>query len=101
MVPESLGPASFAGAVRKPIAQTGRIILNFVKLIVVTSALAMANVALAGPTVPLGTSLGVRLGAALGSRLGSVLPIASGALLLVAALSLVLGIYIVRRKRNR
>ena len=79
--------------------------MSLVKLIVAASALAMANLALAGPTVPLGTplgrSLGIGLGAVLGNRLGSVLPIAGGGLLIVAALSLVLGIYIVRRKRNR
>jgi hypothetical protein len=79
--------------------------LNPVKLIVAASGFAMASLALAGPTVPLGTplgrSLGVGLGAGLGSRLGFVLPIAGGGLLIVAALSLVLGIYIVRRKRNR
>jgi hypothetical protein len=87
------------------IAQIGRVTLNLNKLIVVTSAFAMANVALAGPTVPLGTSLGVSLGgvlgAVLGSPLGSVLPIAGGGLLIVAAVSLVLGIRIVRRKQNR
>jgi len=79
--------------------------LNPVKLIVVTSALAMTNLALAGPTVPLGTPLGqplgIALGAVLGNALGSILPIASGGLLTVAALSLVVGIYIVRRKRIR
>jgi len=79
--------------------------LNPVKLIVVTSALAMTTLALAGPTVPLGTplggTLGIGLGAVLGNALGSILPIASGGLLTVAALSLVLGIYIVRRKRSR
>jgi hypothetical protein len=75
--------------------------LNPVKLIVVTSALAMTNVALAGPTVPLGTPLGVGLGAVLGNVLGFALPIASGGLLTVAALSLALGIYMVRRKRIR
>jgi len=79
--------------------------LNFVKLIAVVSGFAMAGLALAGPTVPLGTplgtTLGLVLGSALGERLGGVLPIASGGLLLVATLSLIFGIYIVRRKRNR
>ena len=75
------------------------------KLIVGALAVSMANGALAGPTVSLGASLGVslggRLGEVLGNPLGLLLPIVSGGLLSVAAVSLVLGIYIVRRKRNR
>ncbi len=55
--------------------------------------------------MPLGTSLGVSLGAALGQVLGRplgfALPIEGGGLLIVAAVSLVVGICIVRRKRNR
>jgi predicted MFS family arabinose efflux permease len=86
------------------IVQTWRVTLKLNQLIVVTSALATANVAVAGPTVPLGISLGVSLGTVLGqvlgNPLGAALPIASGGLLTVAALSLVLGIHIVRRKRN-
>ena len=79
--------------------------MNVNKLIVATFAFAVANAALAGvPTVPLGTqlgrSLGVALGAVLGLRLGSDLPIASAALLTIAAVSLVVGIVIVRRKQN-
>jgi hypothetical protein len=79
--------------------------LNARQLIVGTLACSMANVALAGPAVslgvPLGRSLGITLGAVLGIPLGSVLPIASGGLLTVAAVSLVIGICIVRRKKHR
>ncbi len=79
------------------------------KLIMGAVAFSMVNMALAGlappPVVPLGAPLGITLGnalgAALGLQLGSVLPIASGGLLTVAAVSLVLGIRIVRRKQNR
>jgi hypothetical protein len=87
--------------------------LNAGKLIVAAFAVAAANVALAGPTVPLGTalgrglglnlggSLGATLGFVLGSPLGSVLPIASVGLLSVSALSLAVGIYIVKHKKQR
>lgn len=91
----------------EPIAQIRRVALRANKLIVGALAVSMANGALAGPTVSLGASLGVslggRLGEVLGNPLGLLLPIVSvsGSLLSVAAVSLVLGIYIVRRKRNR
>ena len=79
--------------------------MNVNKLIVGAVALFMATAALAGNGVPLGAplgrSLGVALGAVLGLRLGSDLPIASAALLTIAAVSLVIGIVIVRRKQNR
>ena len=83
--------------------------LNAGKLIVAASAASAANVALAGPTVPLGTALGRGLGltlggplgATLGFLLGSPLPIASVGLLSVCALSLAVGIYIVKRKKHR
>jgi hypothetical protein len=86
--------------------------LNAGKLIVAALAASAANVALAGPTVPLGTALGnglgltlgdplgATLGFLLGSPLGAVLPIASVALLGVSALSLAIGIYIVKRKKH-
>jgi hypothetical protein len=74
--------------------------LNANKLIVGTSALAMANVALAGDPVPLGNALGVTLGDVLGAVLGLPLGSALPSLLTVAAMSLVVGICIVRRKRN-
>lgn len=73
------------------------------KLAIGSLAFSVANMALAGQQ--LGTSLGVGLGRTLGGvlgfPLGSALPIASGGLLTVAAVSLVLGIRIVRRKQNR
>jgi hypothetical protein len=87
--------------------------LNAGKLIVAALAASAANVALAGPTVPLGTALGnglgltlgdplgATLGFLLGSPLGAVLPIASVALLGVSALSLAIGSYIVKRKNHR
>ena len=79
--------------------------MNVNRLIVGTSACLMANAALAGGAVslgtPLGRGLGVALGQVLGFSLGSVLPIASGGLLAVAAVSLVIGICIVRRKKHR
>lgn len=86
--------------------------MNAGKLIVAALATSAANLALAGPTVPLGTSLGrglgltlgdplgATLGFLLGSPLGSVLPLASVALLGVSALSLAVGIYIVKRKKH-
>jgi len=87
--------------------------VNAAKLIVAVLAASAANVALAGPTVPLGTALGrglgltlggplgATLGFFLGSPLGSVLPLASVGLLGVSALSLAVGIYIVKRKKQR
>jgi hypothetical protein len=79
--------------------------LNVNKLLVGTLAVSMANATFAGVTVPLGAPLGTNLGATLGRvlgfPLGEVLPIASGGLLLVAAVSLAIGIAIVRRKHNR
>jgi hypothetical protein len=85
--------------------QTGRVTLNVNKLLVGALAVSMANAAFAGTPVPLGTTLGatlgVTLGRVLGFPLGEVLPIASGGLLLVAAVSLAVGIAIVRRKHNR
>jgi len=90
--------------------------LNAGKLIVAALAASAANVALAGPTVPLGTGLGNGLGLTLGDALGgplgatlgfflgtpvgSLLPIASVTLLGVSALSLAIGIYIVKRKKH-
>jgi hypothetical protein len=70
------------------------------RLIVGAFAASIASVAVAGPTV-LGTPLGSFLGVGLGgfTVLGADLPI--GALLAVAAMSLVLGIFIVRRKIGR
>jgi hypothetical protein len=75
------------------------------RLIVGSFALVVGNVAIAGPTVPLGTPLGASLGTALGFvlggvPLGAVLPIASAGMLLVAAVSLVIGVHIVRRKHK-
>lgn len=78
--------------------------MNVNQLIVGVLAFSIANAAFAG-AVPLGLSLGVSLGqvlgGVLGTPLGTTLPIASGGLLTVAAVSLVLGIRIVRRKQNR
>lgn len=76
------------------------------KLIFGTLSFSMASMALAqvAPVplgAPLGITLGNALGAALGLQLGTALPIAGAGLLTVAAASLVLGIRIVRRKRNR
>jgi len=82
----------------------GRVTLNANKLIVGSFAFLAANVALAGGVVPLGVplgrTLGVALGAVLGIRLGSDLPIAEGALFVIAAVSLAVGIWIVRRKQS-
>ena len=77
-------------------------------MIVAAWAASAAGVALAGPTVPLGVglgrglglTLGAPLGFLLGSPFGSVLPIASVTLLGVSALSLAIGIHIVKRKKN-
>ncbi len=87
--------------------------MNAGKWVVAALAASAANAALAGPTVALGTSLGrglgltlgdalgATLGFVLGSPLGSVLPVASVGLLSVSALSLAVGIYIVKRKKHR
>jgi hypothetical protein len=78
--------------------------LNANRLIVGTLAASMTSVAIAGPTVlgtPMGGPLGVTLGRVFGTSLGSLLPIAGGGLLIVAAASLMIGISIVRRKKNR
>jgi LPXTG-motif cell wall-anchored protein len=48
----------------------------------------------------LGGPLGAALGFFLGTPVGSVLPIASVTLLGVSALSLAIGIYIVKRKKH-
>ena len=97
---ERVEPAGLAASLR--IHQEG---VTLSKLIVGIIAFLMAGGALAGRTVPLGTSLGrnlgVTLGEVLGLPLGADLPIAGVALLMVAAGSLVTGIYIVRRKKNR
>lgn len=82
--------------------------LNAGKLIVAVLAGSAANAALAA-VVPLGTSLGQTLGGALGATLGFVLglplggalPIESAGLLTVSAVSLAVGIYIVKRKQHR
>lgn len=75
------------------------------KLATGTLAVLMANVALAGTPQPLGLTLGVSLGqtlgAVLGLQLGSALPLANGGLLTVAAVTLLMGIRLVRRKQNR
>lgn len=73
------------------------------KLIFGTLSFSMTSMALAGTATPLGAPLGITLGNALGATLGllgTALPIAGAGLLTVAAVSLVLGIRIVRRKRN-
>ena len=79
--------------------------MKMTRLTVGMLALVAPCIAWAGPTVPLGTRLGAQLGLTLGGALGipagQVLPIAASGVLLVAAGSLALGIYIVRRKRNR
>lgn len=75
------------------------------KLATGTLTVLMANVALAGAPQPLGLTLGVSLGQALGAvlgvPLGSALSIANGGLLTVAAVTLLIGIRLVRRKQNR
>ena len=79
--------------------------LTVKQLIVGILACSVPNAVLAGTAValgtPLGRSLGVVLGQVLGFSLGAVLPIASGGLLTVAAVSLVIGVCIVRRKKHR
>jgi hypothetical protein len=87
--------------------------LNAAKLIVAGLATSAASMALAGPTVPLGTALGrglgldlggrlgATLGFLLGSPLGSVLPIASVTLLGVSAMGLAAVIYMVLSKNQR
>jgi hypothetical protein len=95
------------------IEEWGEETLKAVKLIVAALAASAANAALAGPAVALGTSLGQGLGLrlgdplgatlafVLGSPLGGVLPIESAGLLTVSAVSLAVGIYIVKRKKHR
>ena len=102
MESNTLNP-SLAAPVR---VNQGRITLNAYKLIIGSFAFLAANVALAGSVVvplgvPLGRSLGVALGAVLGIQLGADLPIAGGALFMIAAVSLAVGIWIVRRKQGR
>lgn len=87
--------------------------MNAIRLIVAVLAALMANAAVAGPSVvlgnPLGAGLGLSLGGplgvtlafVLGSPLGGVLPLASVGLLTVSAVSLVTGIYIVKRRKPR
>ena len=86
--------------------------MNAAKLIVTALAASAANTALAVVALgtplgePLGqtlgiTALGATLGNLLGSPLGSVLPLASVGLLGVSALSLAVGIYIVKHKKHR
>jgi hypothetical protein len=75
--------------------------LNADKLIAGIVALSLAPAGLANGAVPLGTPVGDVLGGPLGLVVGSALPIAGGGLLTVAAVSLVIGIRIVRRKRGR
>jgi hypothetical protein len=78
--------------------------LNANRLIVGALAISATSVASAGgPTtlgVPMGVNLGTVLGQVMGFSLGSVLPIAGGGLLTVAAASLVVGIFLVRRKKK-
>lgn len=82
---------------------TRRVTLNANRLIVGTLAVSMTSVAMAGAPLgtPLGTGLGFALGQVFGVSLGSLLPIAGGGLLIVAAASLMIGISIVRRKKER
>jgi hypothetical protein len=87
--------------------------MNAFRLIAGLAGMIAAGAAWAGPTVPLGTPLGVALGeplgvalglalgAVLGIPLGSVVPIAASGVLVVAAVGLGLGIWIVRRKHRR
>jgi hypothetical protein len=79
---------------------TGRVTLKIVKLVVASSSLAAPSLALAG-LVPLGAPLGVSLGTILGEPLGFILPVEGGGLLAVAAVSLLVGIAIVRRRARR
>jgi hypothetical protein len=59
-------------------------------------------VALGGPLgLTLGQGLGATLGFVLGTPVGSALPLESAGLLMVSALSLAVGIYIVKRKKHR
>ncbi|MEP6998279.1 MAG: hypothetical protein ABI900_11545 [Betaproteobacteria bacterium] len=78
--------------------------MRITKLIVAAMALATGNGASAAVVAlgqPLGITLGFSLGTALGPvALGAFLPVAGGGLLAVATLSLLVGILIVRRKRN-
>lgn len=73
--------------------------MKIVKFGVGLSAYLLTDVALAGNAVvvPLGVTLGAPLGVTLGAVLGSALPVVGS--LTVAAVSLLVGIRIVRRKR--
>jgi hypothetical protein len=73
--------------------------MKVVKFGVGLSACLLTGVALAGNAVvvPLGVTLGAPLGVTLGAVLGSALPVVGS--LTVAAVSLLVGIRIVRRKR--
>ena len=71
--------------------------MKVVKFGVGLSAYLLTDVALAGLMVPLGVTLGAPLGVTLGAVLGSALPVVGS--LTVAAVSLLVGIRIVRRKR--
>ena len=101
--PCAFGPVSSTRRSLKRCSNRGDTV-NANKLIVGLVAVLISTAALAGPTVPLGLTLGVSLGttlgAVLGAPLGSVLPIASVGLLTVAGVSLLIGIYIVRRKKH-
>lgn len=70
-------------------------------LVVGTMTLLAMSGELAAQAVPLGSPLGTGLGVTLGNLLGTPLPIVGGGLLAVAGASLGLGIWIVRRKKNR
>lgn len=87
----------------EPILNQEKTMIN--KLAIGTFAILLTNVALAGTPQPLGLTLGVSLGQALGAvlgvPLGSALSIADGGLLSVAAVTLLIGIRLVRRKQNR
>ena len=77
--------------------------MNMTRLIVGTLALVAASAASAG-VPPLGTPVGEVMGATLGGLMGGPLGrfiVESGTLLLIGAATLVVGIYIVRRKQRR
>jgi hypothetical protein len=79
-----------------------RVIVKMTNLIVGASAGIASIAAAAGPTAPLGTPLGRSLGLALGGGVPLVADLPTGSVLLaVAAVSLVAGIFIVRRKKHR
>jgi len=86
----------------RPLANRWEATLNLNKTLMVTTVACLAAPAWAGPTVPLGTPLGLALGSLLGaSTLGDVLPLAGSGLLVVAAASLVVGIRLARSKRSK